>query len=77
VLGACLYIAQLNLGIEEAGLNVKRICDIVGCSSEELAKWSQLLKGLILMQDHSYYHSSGYPYVTSMTATNLATNVLI
>jgi len=48
VLGACLYIAQLNLGIEEAGMDVKRICEEVGCSSEELAKWSQLLKGSIL-----------------------------
>jgi len=48
LLGACLYIAQVNLGIEEGGLNVKRICEEVGCSSEELAKWSQLLKGLIL-----------------------------
>jgi len=49
VLGACMYIAQVNLGmtIKDEGMSVAQICEATRCSSEELARWSQILGALI------------------------------
>jgi len=47
VLGACIYIAQFNLGTTDAGMSTAQICKATSCHVNDLIRWSQILRSLI------------------------------